>query len=265
MRTEPQESRLSGETIRLSKGLPDQLTKLRRLMAGLAPAPGPKQPLGIAEIDAKLPGGGLAIAALHEIAPADFRSIPAAWGFLLAVTRSLAAARPGALFWPLLPQQGRSFGLPYGAGLKSFGHDPGRFLFARCAKREDALWAMEEALHLGGLGAVIGQRPLNLTLTSSRRLQLAAEASATPILLLRCPRDDTISAARSIWRVASLPAARDRFGLMTCPRWHVALTRTRGGGVGEWMVEWDHDALCLRLASAMADRAPSAGFAQKRA
>jgi protein ImuA len=245
--------------------LPEQLARLRRLVAGVVPAPGPRQQLGIPEIDARLPGGGLATAALHEIAPADFRSIPAAWGFLLAMTRSLAAPRPGSLFWPLLPQQSRSFGLPYGAGLRSFGLDPGRFLFARCTKVEDALWAMEEALHLGGLGAVIGQRPLKMTLTASRRLQLAAEATATPILLLRSPRDDTISAARSVWRVASLPAARDRFGLMTCPRWHVALTRTRGGGVGEWMVEWDHDALCLRLAPAMADRAPSAGFAQKRA
>jgi protein ImuA len=124
---------------------------------------------------------------------------------------------------------------------------------------------MEEALRIGGLAAVIGRRTPRMTLTQSRRLQLAAESSTTPIFLFRDYGDDMPSAARTVWRISPSPAARDRFGYMTNPRWQVALERTRGGGVGEWVVEWDHDALCLRLPPALANRTVSAAEAQKRA
>lgn len=238
----------------------DRLTKAKAALSRLARPSGPAVPLGLPGIDARLPGRGLQ-PGLHEIAGLDYRSLPAAWGFLLALVRTVAAARRGLVFWPLLKSQAQDFGLPYGPGLKRFGFDPGRFLFARALNPRDALWAMEEALRLGGLAAVMGARE-RMDLTMSRRLQLAAESSGTPIFLLRGKDDENLSAARTRWRVAPCPASRDRFGLMEHARWRVTLERARGPG-GEWIMEWDHAAFSLRLSSAMADRTVRAGEEKK--
>jgi len=210
---------------------------------------------GIGAIDACLSGGGLALGALHEIAPADFRAIPSASGFLLALASRALCARSGIMVWPLTPDRRGAFGEPYARGLKSFGLDPGRILIVRCAQSRDAAWAMEEALRIGA-AAVIGARATDLT--ASRRFQLAAQHSGTPIFLLRSHDDFRPSAAVTRWRVASLPSTRDRFGLLAGPRWHVALDYARGGRLGEWVVEWNHAALCLRLSSLLADRADPA-------
>lgn len=157
----------------------------------------------------------------------------------------------------------RHFGLPYAAGLKRFGFNPGRFVFARCGQAKDALWVMEEALRLGGIAAVIAERPPRLDLTMSRRLQLAAEATATPLFLLCSHRDGGVSAARTSWRVAPLPASRDAFGLTAAPRWRVALERAQGGRPGEWILEWNNGTRALCLSPAMADRTVFAGKTQK--
>jgi protein ImuA len=237
--------------------------RARRLMAAALPAPSPSLPLNIEPIDARLPGRGLE-AALHEIAPGDYRSGPAAWGFLLALAKSATGKHRGPIFWPWTRRE-YDFGLPYGPGLKFFGFDAGAFLFARCASETDSLWAMEEALRTGGFAAVIGARTRKMDLTMSRRLQLAAEKTHTPIFLLRSKNDGSLSAARTRWRVTPLCAVRDRFGLMRHARWHVALERARGGGTGEWVLEWKHDALCLRLSSLLAGRTAFAGEEKKSA
>jgi protein ImuA len=203
---------------------------------------------GIAGIDACL-NGGLVLGALHEVAAADFRAVPGAWGFLLALVAR--ARREGVVVWPLVSG---AFGIPYARGLKSFGLDPRDFLMVRCRRERDAAWAMEEALRIG-VGAVVGARPRDMDLTASRRLQLAAQHSGTPIFLLRAHDDRQPSAAVSRWRIAAVPGARDRFGLFGEPRWRVALEYAKGGRPGEWVVEWNHAAHCLRLPAVLADRA----------
>jgi protein ImuA len=156
------------------------------------------------------------------------------------------AAGDRVIAWVQVGRHGE-FGVPYAPGLKAFGLDPARLLFIRSRTREEALWAMEEALRIGGIGAVVGTRNAKLDLTASRRLQLAAEAAGLPVFLLRTHKDDTHSAGCTRWRVAPHKAAKDGFGFFANPRWHVALERVRGGRTGEWVVEWNHDALCLRL------------------
>jgi protein ImuA len=203
---------------------------------------------GIAGIDACL-SGGLALGALHEVAAADFRAVPGAWGFLLALMARVE--RQGVVVWPLVSG---AFGIPYAPGLKSFGLDPRDFLIVRCRRERDAAWTMEEALRIGA-GAVVGARPRDMDLTASRRLQLAAQHSGTPIFLLRAHDDRQPSAAVSRWRIASVPGARDRFGLFGEPRWRVALEYAKGGRPGEWVVEWNHAAHRLRLPAVLADRA----------
>lgn len=203
----------------------------------------PRLRLGAGEIEACLKGG-LKAGALHEVAAADHRALPAAQGFLLALARM--AAGPRVIAW-VQERRGGEFGVPYAPGLKHFGLDPARLLFIRCKSREEALWAMEESLRIGGIGAVVGMRTARLDLTASRRLQLAAEAAGLPIFLLRTHKDAAHSAGTTRWRVAPYKAARDGFGFFAQPRWHVALERVRGGRTGDWVVEWNHDALCLRL------------------
>jgi protein ImuA len=205
--------------------------------------------LGIAGVDACL-HGGLARGALHEIAAADHRSTPAALGFLLALTTLF---RKTCVLWPFA-KVARAFGQPYAPGLRFFGLDPMRIVFVRCSKDRDCLWAMEEGLRLGGVGAVIGARAKAMDLTASRRLQLAAEQANTPVFLLRAYNDSAQSAAVTRWRVAPAPSARDQFGFTKNARFRVALDYARGGKTGEWVMEWDHDALSLRLSSALGDR-----------
>ena len=84
-------------------------------------------------------------------------------------------------------------------------------------------------------GAISG----NLDLTISRRLNLAAAAHATPLVLLRTSIAAGTSAAATRWRIAAAPAARDRFGAFADPRWRVALERCRNGRPGQWLIEWD--------------------------
>jgi protein ImuA len=213
--------------------------------------------LGLGEVDGCL-NGGLLRGALHEVAAADHRSVPAALGFLLAVTAS--CGRRGTILWPL-PKAGHAFGLPYPPGLRCFGIDPARILFVRCATERDGLWAMEEGLRIGGIAAVIGTRGKAMDLTASRRLQLAAEQASIPVLLLRDYNDRKQSAAVTRWRISPAPSARDEFGFFAAARWRVALDYARGGKTGEWVMEWNHDALSLRLPAAMGDRAAGAGRA----
>jgi len=230
------------------------IEKLRRQVARAAKLPARVEetaPLGIADIDACL-HGGLMRGALHEVAAGDHRSVPAALGFLLALTHVQHAR--GALLWPFA-KNANPFGAPYPPGLRFFGIDPARILFVRCATDRDRLWTMEEGLRLGGVAAVIGTRAKAMDLTASRRLQLAAEQAATPVFLLRNYNDNAPSAAVTRWRIRPAPSPRDSFGFFAHARWQVALDYSRGGKVGEWEVEWIHDAVSLRLSRRLGDRA----------
>jgi protein ImuA len=210
--------------------------------------------LGIEDIDARLGASGLTAAALHEVAPANYRATPSALGFLLALSRS-AFASGGISLWTLLSEDARSYGNPHASTLRLWGIDPTSVLFVRCGSSRDALWTLEEGLKSKALSLALGSRPSGMDFTMSRRLQLAAAASGTPILLLRRYDDDMPSAAVTRWRVSPAPSSQDRYGLMKNPRWRIALEHARGGRVGEWVMEWDHDALCLRLSAGMGGRA----------
>ncbi|HSC18226.1 MAG TPA: hypothetical protein VLC74_04860 [Rhizomicrobium sp.] len=145
--------------------------------------------------------------------------------------------------------------MPYPPGLRFFGLNPARIVCVHCANARECLWAMEEGLRLGGVAAVIGARAKAMDLTASRRLQLAAEQANTPVFLLRSYNDYTPSAAVTRWRVSPASSARDEFGFYKKARFRAALEYARGGKTGEWVMDWDHDALSLRLSSAVDDRA----------
>ena len=241
---------------------------------GLAEATAASRPvlaLGAEAFDTGLPGGGLALSGLHEIAGArDEWDDGAAAGFCLALLGRVAASRPGVLLWVARRPD------LYAPGLPALGLDPGRLVLVHAAGDDEALWAMEEGLRARALAAVVGEvaEPDDV---AARRLQLAAEAAGRPCFLLRrrlhaARRRGAANAALSRWRVAALPsspslsaAPAGPTGLPGRPRWRVELLRCRGAGPRSFMVEWDDAAGDFALVAGLRDGASAPGAAARAA
>jgi hypothetical protein len=167
----------------------------------------------------------------------------------------------------------RPHGRLHGHGLNALGLDPDRLILVETAHRKETLWAMEEAVRSAAPAAVAGVID-TLDLKLSQRLHLAATDAGLPVFLLR-PAPPTLpspasgggwgggSAAATRWRIGTATAARDRFGLVTQPRWHLQLERCRNGRPGEWVVEYDHVAHRFSLAAALADFSRARGTGEK--
>jgi protein ImuA len=236
----------------------DELRRLLPRMESVA-ATARALPFGLAALDAHLPHGGLALGALHEIAPASHGDTPAAFGFLIALIARFAPAHDHA-HKPLLlvsaPRTLADHGRPHGHGLQQLGLDPARLILVEAQTETQALWAIEEAVRSRVPAAVAGAIG-RLDLKTSQRLQLAAGAAGLPLVLLRPAKIDDASAAATRWRIGAAEVARDRFGLLARTRWSVALERCRNGRPGDWLVEFDHAAYRFSLAAALADPALS--------
>ena len=170
-------------------------------------------PLGLPGIDRALPGGGLARGCLHELCGAADQG--AALGFAAALLGRLMADG-GHVVW-IGPRDEL-----FAPGLAELGLAPERLIVVRARARAARLWALEEALRSPGLAAALAEVD-RLSLTESRRLQLAAEAKGVSALLLRPPgAGATPSAAATRWLIeAAAGARRHRRGA----RWR----RRRGG------------------------------------
>jgi protein ImuA len=179
-------------------------------------------------------------------------------------------------------------GALYGPALLQFGIDPARMILVRPRRDADALWAMEEGLRCGRVAAVIGEIT-NMSLTASRRLQLAAEETGVTALMLR-PKTDkpSPSAAVTRWRLDAVvhakpgkisarsgrakendrirpgttdltfngPSGLDSNGGLGTARWRVELFRCRGGDPANWMMEWNDETGNFSLAAEICDRPP---------
>ena len=248
------------------------MEELRRLLPDMAEAR-KTLPFGLSALDSCLPDGGLACGTLHEIVP-EPRSIPATFGFIAAILGRIIFSTPspregdgkfyasgnarGPLFL-VMPAYGfREYGRLHGHGLRALGLDPVRLILVETSHRKETLWAIEEALHSGAPAAVAGVID-KLDLKTSQRLHLAATDCGLPLFLLRPAPNLEASAAATRWRVGTAEAARDRFGLITRPRWHLRLERCRNGRPGEWVVEYDHVAHRFSLAATLADPARTRG------
>ncbi|MDQ0394481.1 ImuA family protein [Labrys monachus] len=212
-------------------------------------------PFGIEAVDRKLPGGGLALDALHEIAPQTIFDSAGAFGFLISRLVQRQDTNAGTLWLVVSPRGLSGMGWPYGHGLRALGLDPARLVLVTAADETRAAWAMEEILRSGAAGAVAGLTGGGLEAAMSRRLQLAAAAAPCPLFLLRPPLAAAATAAVTRWRIGSAPGPRDRFGLLTAWRWRVQLERSRNGQNGSWLMEFDHATHRLGLAAALADPA----------
>ena len=237
---------------------------VRRLESAGRPAASGVLPFGIAEVDARLAGGGLALAALHEAAPASLEpgDEAAASLFLAALAARLSRARgEGQVLWALIRRD------LFAPGLAQAGLDPGRVFYAECRNEAEVLAVVEEGLRHGGLAAAVGEVG-RAGLAAVRRLQLAAEEGATTALLLRRwrkPDADPFavpSSALTRWRIGGAPAAPLPHEGIGRARWRVALERQRGGPPCSWILEAPDAEARLALPARPRDRADPAADAR---
>jgi protein ImuA len=201
---------------------------------------------------------------MHEVMAAAYGDRPAALGFVLALIAIALCRWSGIGMMVVTRRTLKPFGIPYGRGLRQLGVESRRFVLVETNCDKDALWALEEILRSEAKPALVAAAiEGELNCTGSRRLNLAAARSGTPLMLLRGGAELGASAAATRWSIGSAPARRDHFGALLNVRWRATLLRCRNGRPGEWFIEWDHVAHCFRLVEGVADR-PSVAIAELR-
>jgi protein ImuA len=242
-------------SVRKSTRPPAAVAALARELARLEGGPARTRPvaaLGADALDAALPGGGLALAAVHEVAGTS------AAGFTAALAGRVAAARQGLVVWCQHRRRVRDEGALYGPGLAAFGLTPARVLVVDADRDDTVLWAMEEALGASAAAVVVGEVE-RVELRSTRRLQLAAESGGAAGLLLR-PVDPVLepSAAVTRWRVRPRPLPSPRPGELGPLAWSAELWRAKGAVPARFEVCFDEPSLRFALVTDLADRPLSA-------
>ncbi|MGE0741041.1 MAG: ImuA family protein [Hyphomonadaceae bacterium] len=177
---------------------------------------------------------------LHELCPGGPGAEPAALG--LALGLAAGWSRQAGVIWAGEEGVFTEDGAPYAPGLTQFGLDPQRLIVVRCAKREDALWAAEQALSAPGAVVIcaLAARGRPLDLKATRRLLLFAERHQSRCLLVRPVAD--ASAAWTRWRISPAPSAGAEREL-GAPAYALELLRSRSGPAGaRFIVDWNaHD------------------------
>ena len=247
-------------------------TAVAGLLQGRHAGPATGLPFGLPPLDACLPGGGLALGAVHEL----FAGGPAVeHGAAPALFAAAALARrPGPVLWIAAQRD------IYPPALARAGLDPGRIIFIET--RDGALRAMEESLRHPGLAGVVCELEGPLSLVASRRLLLAAEAGsgkdgpgkdgpgkggaagALGFVLRRSRRfgDPALtapSAAATRWRITALPSPPPLPHLPGVPGlgrllWRLELLRCRGGEAATFTVESPDAQGRLAVPAHLADR-----------
>jgi protein ImuA len=192
-------------------------------------------PFGIKAIDRHLPGGGLALGALHEVAGGGNGAIDGAAAALFAA--GIAARTRGKVLWCVIRQD------LFAPAMAQAGLLPDRVIFVEAGDEKSVLICFEEGLRHGGLGAVVAE-VARLSMTASRRLQLAAEGSGAIGLAIRRWRRHTEAAdfgqptaSVTRWRVSALPSTQLPVPGVGRARWQLELIRCRAGESADFEVE----------------------------
>ncbi|MGP9805910.1 ImuA family protein [Paracoccus sp. NSM] len=218
-------------------------------------------PFGLPALDRRLPQGGLARGALHEVAGGGHGAVDGAAAACFVA--GIAARSQGQVLWCV------SRADLFAPGLAQMGLPPGRVIHVEAGDDVSVLAAMEEGLRHGGLGAVVGD-VARLSMTASRRLHLAAKGTGTiGIALRRWRRQADASdfgqptAAMTRWRVSELPSAPLPVPGIGRARWLVELIRARAGESFDLELEACDGTGHLGLPAALADRPATAAGGQR--
>ena len=236
--------------------------KIRRIESVTRRASG-VLPFGVADVDRRLPGGGLARGALHEVAGGGNGTVHGAAAALFAA--GVAARSGGPVLWCIAKSD------LFAPAMAQAGLPPDRLVYVEAGDEEGVLACFEEGLRHNGLSAVIAE-VTRFSLTNSRRLQLAAETGGTIGIALRRWRRQadavdfgqaTASATR--WRVTALPQVSSSSAGLARARWQVELIRCRGGASAGFILEACDEQGCLNLPAELAHRQADAGSGRQRA
>lgn len=204
-------------------------------------------PFGLAGVDSRLPTGGLALGALHEVAGGGNGAIDGAAAALFVA--GIAARTKGKVLWCMTRPD------LFAPALAQAGLSSDRVIYVEAGDDKMVLACFEEALRHGGLGAVVAE-VARLSMTASRRLQLCAEESGTVGIAIRRWRRQTEAtdfgqptAATTRWRVSVLPSSPLPVPGVGRARWLVELVRCRAGESADFELEACDDTGRLALPS----------------
>ena len=181
-------------------------------------------PFGVCDLDRHLPGGGLSLGALHEVAGGGEEAVDGAAAALFAA--GIAARRPGQVLWCVTCPD------LFAPALRQAGLGPDRVIYVEAGDEPSLLACFEESLRHPGLAAVVAETS-RLSLVASRRLQLAAEGSGGLGLAVRRWRRRSAHRLRHPLAHQSnplLPLAGPRCGTGSLVRRTPSLSRRRGRG-----------------------------------
>ncbi|MGE0767946.1 MAG: ImuA family protein [Hyphomicrobiaceae bacterium] len=213
-------------------------------------------PFGIAELDSRLPGGGLARGALHEVAGGGNGAVDGAAAALFAA--GIAARTTGKVLWCITRPD------LFAPAIAQAGLAPDRVIYVEAGDDKTVLACMEEGLRHGGLGAVVAEIA-RLPMTASRRLQLSSEGTGAIGIALRRWRRHTDAAdfgqptaAMTRWRVSVLPSEPLPVPAVGRHRWLVELIRARAGESADFELEACDDTGRLAFPAGLVHRPASA-------
>jgi protein ImuA len=217
---------------------PPVIDELRERIARLEGASGRLRTVlsfGIPAIDSRLPGGGLALGAIHEVAGGGNGAIDGAAAALFAA--GIAARTRGKVLWCITRPD------LFAPALAQAGLAPDQVIYVEAGDDKTVLACMEEGLRHGGLGTVVAETA-RLSMSASRRLQLAAEGTGSIGIALRRWRRPTEAAdfgqptaAMTRWRVSMLPSTPLPVPGVGRHRWLVELIRARAGESADFELE----------------------------
>jgi protein ImuA len=214
------------------------LANLRDQIERLEGRPASKRstlPFGVDVIDSHLPGGGLALGALHEVVGGGNGAIDGAAAALFAA--GIVARTKGKVLWCVTRQD------LFAPAIAQVGLSASRVIYVEAGDEKAVLEAFEEGMRHGGLGGIVAE-VAKLSMTASRRLQLAAESSGAIGIAIRRWRRPTEAAdfgqptaAVTRWRVSALPSRPLPVPGVGRARWQVELIRCRGAEAADFEVE----------------------------
>jgi protein ImuA len=177
----------------------------------------------------------LARGALHEVAGGGNGAVDGAAAALFAA--GIAARTKGKVLWCVTRRD------LFAPAMAQVGLSHNRVIFVEAGDEKDLLACFEDGLRDTGLGAAVAELA-KLSMTASRRLQLAAEASGVIGIAIRRWRRQTEAAdfgqptaAVTRWRVSAVPSAPLPVPGINRARWLVELIRARAGESADFIVE----------------------------